>query len=47
MLLAAVRGAVAFTVNRTIPLKDAERYVSLIVQPGVRGYREMMEEGLR
>lgn len=46
MLFAAVHGVVAFTVNRTIPPKDAERYVSLIVQIAVRGYRELMEEGL-
>ncbi|MEM7545709.1 MAG: WHG domain-containing protein [Pseudomonadota bacterium] len=46
MLLAAIHGVVAFSVNRTIPSKEAERYVSLIVQAGVRGYREMVEEGL-
>ena len=46
MLLAAVHGVVAFAVNRTIPPKEAERYVSLIVQAGVRGYRELMQEGL-
>lgn len=46
MLLAAVHGVVAFAVNRTIPPRDAERYVSLIVQAGVRGYRELVEEGL-
>lgn len=46
MLLAAIHGVVAFSVNRTIPPKTAERYVSLIVQAGVRGYREMVEEGL-
>lgn len=46
MLLAAIHGVVAFSVNRTIPPKEAERYVSLIVQAGVRGYRDMVEEGL-
>ncbi|MEM7268519.1 MAG: TetR-like C-terminal domain-containing protein, partial [Pseudomonadota bacterium] len=46
MLLAAVHGVVAFAVNRTIPPAEAERYVTLIVQAGVRGYREMVEEGL-
>ena len=46
MLLAAIHGVVAFAVNRTIPPKEAERYVSLIVQAGVRGYRELMQEGL-
>ncbi len=46
MLLAAVHGVVAFAVNRTVSPRDAERYVSLIVQAGVRGYRELIEEGL-
>lgn len=46
MLLAAIHGVVAFAINRTIPPADAERYVTLIVQAGVRGYREMVEEGL-
>ena len=46
MLLAAIHGVVAFAVNRAISPKDAERYVSLIVQAGVRGYRELIEEGL-
>ncbi|MEO1610861.1 MAG: TetR/AcrR family transcriptional regulator [Pseudomonadota bacterium] len=46
MLLAAIHGVVAFTVNRAISTGEAERYVSLIVQAGVRGYREMVEEGL-
>lgn len=46
MLLAAVHGVVTFAINRTIPIADAERYVTLIVQAGVRGYREMVEEGL-
>lgn len=46
MLLAAIHGVVAFAVNQTIPPKDAERYVSLIVQAGVRGYRELLQEGL-
>ena len=46
MLLAAVHGVVTFAINRTIPPADAERYVTLIVQAGVRGYREMVEEGL-
>ncbi len=46
MLLAAIHGVVTFAINRTIPPSDAERYVTLIVQAGVRGYREMVEEGL-
>lgn len=46
MLLAAIHGVVTFAINRTIPPADAERYVTLIVQAGVRGYREMVEEGL-
>lgn len=46
MLLAAIHGVVAFAVNRTVSPQDAERYVSLIVQAGVRGYRELIEEGL-
>ena len=46
MLLAAIHGVVAFAINRTIPPADAERYVTLIVQAGIRGYREMVEEGL-
>ena len=46
MLLAAIHGVVAFAVNRAISPKEAERYVSLIVQAGVRGYREMIAEGL-
>ena len=46
MLLAAIHGVVTFAINRTIPPADAERYVTLIVQAGARGYREMVDEGL-
>ena len=46
MLLAAIHGVVTFAINRTIPPADAERYVTLIVQAGLRGYREMVDEGL-
>ena len=46
MLLAAIHGVVTFAINRTIPPADAERYVTLIVQAGPRGYREMVDEGL-
>lgn len=46
MLMAAIHGVVAFTINQTIPVRDAERYVELIVKAGVRGYRELLEEGL-
>lgn len=46
MLMAAIHGVVAFTMNQTIPVRDAERYVELIVKAGVRGYRELVEEGL-
>ncbi|MEO0361316.1 MAG: TetR/AcrR family transcriptional regulator [Pseudomonadota bacterium] len=45
MLFAAVHGVVAFAVNRTIPPRDAERYVAIIVKVAVRGYRELIEEG--
>jgi hypothetical protein len=46
MLMPAIHGVIAFTMNQTIPVRDAERYVELIMKAGVRGYRELLEEGL-
>lgn len=46
MLLAAVHGVVAFTLDQTIERVEAERYINVIVKAGVRGYRDLIKEGL-